>query len=257
MNYVSGASGFLGSHLVKQLTDVVAIPHEDIAAALPLRQFDNFFFVSAYGNLASQTDDTQICKANLIDLISIIKQAVTFDFKSFVYISTSSVKLKNQTMYSRTKRAAEEILLAFMEKYNKPICIIRPLSITGVGEQREHLIPTLIRSCLTNERINLVIPPTHDFIDVQDVVAGILSLSEHRARGIYELGTGIKHSNGDVLNIVQSVTGGKANANLVPNMRAYDNDDWVSTNFKARSYGWLPKKTLHNSIEEMVKEYKK
>jgi len=199
-------------------------------------------------------DDKKILQANILDLIHIL-ETMERDFKSFVFISTSSVRLPRQTMYSRSKKAAEEILLSYMEKYNLPVCIIRPFSITGVGEQKEHLIPTLIRSCMENELVNFVPEPAHDFIDVSDVVDGIINLSSRSARGIFELGTGKQVSNQTILDIIQEVTGKKANINVVDKMRDYDTNKWVSLNYKARGYGWLPRKTLEQSIQEMVKEY--
>lgn len=250
--YVTGASGFLGSHLLPKLKgEVITIPHEQIQS-IKLEPFDYFYFLSSYGNLHhQQTDDEKIFKANIQDLISIILQAKDIRFKSFVYISSSSIKLHKQIMYSRAKRAAEEILLSEMEKHDIPICIIRPFSVTGVGEQKEHLIPTLLRSSLKGEHMNFVSAPTHDYIDVDDVVGGILSLSNHHARGIFELGTGIKTTNQEVLETVERVTGKKVNIATIDSMRPYDTDDWVSTNFKARGFGWLPRKSLEQSIKEM------
>ena len=258
MIYVTGSNGFIGSHLVKALgkKSVTPIPHAKIKT-IKLKSFDRFYFLSAYGNMYSHTNDKKIVQANVSDLIKMILQADGNPFNSFVYMSTSSVKLPKQTMYSRTKKASEEILLSFAEKYHRPICIIRPYSVTGVGEQEEHLIPTLIRSCLKGEPVNFVPQPTHDFIDVDDVVSGIINLSEHHARGIFELGSGKKHTNRQVLEIVEKVTGKKANINVVDGIRFYDTDNWVSTNFRARSYGWLPKKTLEQSIREQVEAYKK
>jgi nucleoside-diphosphate-sugar epimerase len=254
MKYITGAKGFVGSHLLKELREATAIPHEQLQTT-KLDPFEYFYFLSAYGNLASQVVDEKIFKANIEDLLSVILQAKDMKFKSFVFLSTSSVKLRTQTMYSRTKKAAEEILLAIMEKHDVPICIIRPFSITGVGEQKEHLIPTLIESCMTGKQVNFVAEPTHDFIDVEDVVSGILSLSQHGARGIFELGNGQKYSNHDVLEMVENITGKKANINRVSSLRSYDNQEWISTNFKARGFGWLPRKSLGQSIQEMVNAY--
>jgi nucleoside-diphosphate-sugar epimerase len=158
-------------------------------------------------------------------------------------------------MYSRCKKAAEEILLSFMEKYDIPICIIRPFSITGVGEQKQHLIPTLIDAAFTGNQVNFSPDPTHDFIDVVDVVDGILSLSRNGARGIFELGNGKKYTNAEVLDIVERVTGRNIHVNVVHSLRQYDTDNWVSTNFKARGYGWLPRISLESSIEAMVHTY--
>jgi len=256
-NYVTGASGFLGSHLVKSLNgNVETIPHSKITKT-KLEAFDNFYFLSTYGNMYFHTDSDKIVKANVSDLIYIIKQASRQDFHSFVFMSTSSVRLPFQTMYSRTKRAAEEILLSYKEKHNLPICIIQPYSITGVGEQEKHLIPTLIRSCYTGEKVVFAPTPTHDFIDVEDVVEGILTLSRLGARGIFELGSGNKYTNKQVLEMVEWVTGRKANIEQVGRVRSYDNSNWVSNNLRARNFGWFPRKTLEMSIKEMVKEYER
>lgn len=253
MNYILGANGFLGKHLSKKV-DCISIPHEEIQDK-QIKPFDNLYYLASYGNLIHQTDVQATIKANVRDVICILDKAIEHDFKSFVFISTSSVKLRTQTTYSRAKRAAEEILLAYLERYNKPICIIRPFSVTGVGEQKEHLIPTLIRSCMEGEQINFVESPKHDFIDVDDVVSGILNLSDHSARGIFELGTGVSYSNQEVLEMVEEATGKKAKVNRVSVMRNYDSDQWVSNNFRARSWGWMPQKTLKLSIMEMVKAY--
>jgi len=256
-NIITGAHGFLGSNLIKKLDgETLAIKHEDIRS-IKLLPFEYGYFLSSYGNIIDQTDTQSIMQANVLDLIHILNQSVQYNFKSFVFISTSSVKLRTQTMYSRSKRAAEEVLLSYMEKYNKPICIIRPYTITGVSDNPKHLIPVLIDSCMTGKLVNLVPNATHDYIDVEDVVDGIINLSEHQARGIYELGTGTSYSNSQILALVEKVTGKKANVNLVNNLRPYDNEYWVSTNYRSRGYGWAPKRTVADSIKSMVENYVK
>lgn len=255
--YITGASGFLGKNLLERLPkqETTSIPHEQIQLTT-IKPFDYFYFLSAYGNMAFHDEDDKIIKANLLDLIHVTEQARNYDFKSFVYISTSSVKLKYQTMYSRTKKAAEEVLLSYTEKHGLPFCIVRPYSITGVGEQPKHLIPTIIRSCLYGEQMNFVKEPTHDFVDVSDVVEAIINLSENRGKGIFEVGSGSSYSNQQVLEMVEEITGKKANINQVGRMRDYDNEEWVCKNYRARSFGWMPKKTLKDSIKEMV-EYER
>jgi len=258
INYITGASGFVGSHLVKALSEktVICIPHNRIME-IRLQPFDSLYFLSTYGNMYFHDDDRQILQANIIDLIYLLLEAKYCGFKSFVYISTSSVELSVQTMYSRAKKAAEEILLAFIEKYNLPICIIRPFSITGVGEQKGHLIPTLIRACFNDEIMDFIPAPRHDFIDVSDVISGILRLSTFKVSGIFELGNGFSVSNEEVLRLVEEVTGRKANINLVDNLRSYDNNDWYSRDNKVRTYGWIPRISLKDSIKAMVDDYVK
>ena len=253
ISYISGSSGFIGSHLTKKL-DAIAIAHENLSL-VKLKPFEYFYFLSSYGNMASHKDEDMIYQANVLDLLAVLKQAKDFKFKSFVFISSSSVQLKTQTTYSRAKRAAEEILLAFMEKHNLPVCIIRPFTCYGPGEQAEHLIPTILRSCFKGEQMNFVGEPVHDYIFIDDVVDGIISLSEHGARGIYQLGTSVQTTNQQVLSLIEEISGKKAKINKVDSMRAYDNKDWASYNFKARSFGWLPKVKLREGLEKVVADY--
>lgn len=260
INYITGANGFVGSYLVKTLKQegksIIAIPHSQITNT-KLEPFDNLYFLSTYGNMYFHTDDRKILQANIKDLIYLLMESINCDYKSFVFMSSSSVKLEVQTMYSRTKKAAEEILLAFIEKYDLPICICRPYSITGVGEQKEHLIPTLIRSCFTGESVNFVPESCHDWIDVRDVVTDILKLSDIGAKGIFELGNSFPVSNAEVLKLVEEATGRRANINIVENMRPYDNKDWYAKDYISRSYGWTQRISLRDTIKAMVDNYVK
>lgn len=261
MVYITGANGFVGRKLLIALENdgrsVSTIPHQ-LIHTFKVNPFEYFYFLSTYGNMSFHDDDSKVLDANISDLIYILKQ-INFKngMKSFVYFSSSSVKRKIQTMYSRAKMAAEEILLSFIEKYDAPICIVRPLSITGVGEQQEHLIPTLINSCLTGEEMPFVPDVCHDYIDVDDLVSGVQTLSLRHAKGVFELGTGISRSNQDVREVVERVTKKKANVHIVSNMRSYDSREWVSTNFRARQYGWKPIKPFEQTIKEMVNWYEK
>lgn len=254
MDYITGL-GFLGSCLQKRV-NAEHIPHE-LIRSVKLKPFKNFYFLSTYGNLIHHTDENKIIQANVLDLIHILKQVDYSSFHSFVYVSSSSVSRRFQTFYSRMKNVAETILLAYAEKYNVPITIVRPLSITGVGDQEEHLIPTLIRSSIEGSHMPFVKDAFHDYIDVEDVVDGILTLSKHRARGIFELGTGVSRSNQEVREIVEGITGKTIKVKEVSNMRSYDSREWVSTNYKARQYGWKPLRDLPQTIQKMVDSYDK
>lgn len=246
----------MGSHLSKKLPEAYCIPH-DLLYTAKLESFRNLYYLASYGNMAFHDDIDKIIRANVLDVVNVIKNIDWKNINAFVYVSTSSVNRKVQTVYSRTKRAAEEILLSYAEKYNAPISIVRPLSITGVGEQKEHLIPTLIRSAIEGHKMPFVANAHHDFIDVDDVVSGLLSLAENKATGVFELGTGVSRSNLEVKELVEKVTGRTIFVEPIEKMRSYDSSEWISKNFSISKFGWTAKKPLEQSIKEMVEDYEK
>ncbi len=248
--YCTGSSGFIGKRLCDKLDGhVEGIPHHQLAD-YNFRAHRRFFWLSTYGNLSEQKDLYQTFGANIRDFSYVIEKLLCqHPYAHFLFVSSSSVNLPVQTPYSRTKRAAEEILMA-IEQF--PSCIVRPYSVTGVGDQRQHLIPTLIRSSFESEPMEFVPDATHDWIDVEDVVSGMMVLSKVQARGIYEFGNRLAISNEEVRRLVEEITGRKANIVSVTGMRDYDNTDWCC---KTPNAYWQPTKSLRQSITEMVEQY--
>lgn len=253
-DFGTGLSGFIGSHLVHRLPDLFKIDHDKIDCTF-VRDPSRFFFLSAYGNMAHHKSAEKILKANVLDLGNIVSHMMTSGQmpELFLYMSSSSVNLPVQTMYSRTKMAGEQLLQGTLLTY----CIVRPFSVTGVSEQKEHLIPTLIRSCIDGEEMDLVPDAVHDWIDVEDLVDGLILLADQKATGIFEMGSGLGWSNLDVMGMVEDITGRKANVKMISSLRDYDSQNWYCKNFDAAQFGWVPKKSLAHSITEMVAEYLK
>jgi len=242
---LTGASGFLGSHLIKRLPNAIPLSHYDITYGCS-KCYDQLFFLSTYGNMASHTMTRLMLRANVEDVLM-----ATTGFVGWIcFVSSSSVTLPVQTPYSRTKRAAEEILQS-LDHFQT--CIVRPFSICGVNEQKEHLIPTLIRSCMEGEPMTFDPWPTHDFIDVEDVCDALIRLADDKATGIYEFGNRVAISNEEVRKLVEQVTGRKANITDVRPLRDYDNSDWRC---KTQNKYWQPTKSLRESITEMVEQYR-
>ena len=210
---------------------------------------DVVYDCAAYGNLSSQrTDAKEIYKANLWRVLTEMEDLD--DNQKYIYISSSSVTRPKQNLYSLSKKAAEE----YLRLQQKQVAIVRPFSIYGPGQQEEHLIPTLIRSCLYGAEMPFVGEPTHDWISVDDMVNALLVVAKYGEFNgeIYEVGSGVATTNEEIKNIVESVTGKKANIHRINVMRDYDGPDWRANNEKICSLGWSPNDNIVNVIRSMV-----
>lgn len=272
---MTGSSGFFGARLRKRLSQeqyqIMGIEHQDLDKLKELVVSFNpdiIFHLAAYGNYHFQEDIRKIYQVNVMNLLYLLEASDGVDYKVFINIGTSSEygkkhdpmketdKLNPETFYAASKAAGTFLAKVWAIQKDKSIITIRPFSITGVGEQEHHLIPALIRSCLYGERMEFAPEPVHDFIDIDDLIDGIFLLIEHigECKGeVFNIGTGRQYSNQEVREMVEGVTGKKAEVKILDGIRNYDTiRKWVADNSKLRSLGWEPKKDLEQSIREMV-----
>jgi nucleoside-diphosphate-sugar epimerase len=253
---VTGSHGFLGERLVQKLESQGQQVFRGDRMGNCSERVDHVFDLAAYGNLASQDKQPAVIfNANQERLFRLLSNADFYEYRSFVVVSSNAVLLPRKTFYSGSKMAAEGLAQAWAHEFHKPVVIVRPFSVTGVGEQPGHLIPTLIRSCLYGEEMPFVPGPVHDFIDVEDVVSAFIIASQNaqdHLGGVFNAGTGKQYTNEQVKNIVELVTGKKAKLKYVDQMRSFDTDKWVADNASLKELGWKPTKELGESIAEMV-----
>lgn len=260
---VTGASGFIGRHLVKALQargdKVINILHETLVYdpamldKLIPKDIDYVFHLAAAGQDYGKSNDLDIFTSNIGGIFNLLQATKDIPYKAFVNVSSSSVTLPYETMYAATKLAGEHLSHAYFCQYGKPIVSVRPFTTIGKGEQSFHLIPTLIRSCLQGEKMPFNPYPVHDFIDVRDLVEGIIEITEdieeYKGKSI-GIGTGEQTTNDMILKIVERLTGKKANIELKDDIkRPYDTSEWHARphhDFIIQNY------TLEETIKWMI-----
>jgi len=248
---ISGSRGFLGGRLAERLEQYIRVTRLDRSGELP-GGIDIVYDLAAYGNYHDQKDPQETYRANVMRVLTMLDQAN--QDQMFILTSSNAVKLDHKTYYTASKLALEGLAQAFTNEKGLKIACVRPFSITGIGEQKRHLIPKLIDSCLNGTQMPFVPEPAHDFLDVDDFVDALLMIAERgQMRGeVYEIGSGKQYTNQEVREIVEDITGNSANVEIVKSMRSYDSREWRSNNGRIASLGWEPKKDLRQSIEEMI-----
>ena len=252
---ITGSHGHVGSYFYEKCLslgyEVVRLKRD---SKVP-KKVTHVFDFAAYGNRYDQTDKKKIYKANYDRVVKLVNNCKG---KYLFLTSTSSVLLPVQTDYSKSKAKMEEFVKKWVKETKEKIIVVRPSTITGVGEHKDRLIPRLIESCFTGKEMQFVKEPTHDFIDVEDYVNALLFLSKYveMYKGhIFNISFGVSVPNEFIKDVVAQITDRKPNLKTVKSLRRYDTTKWIVPNSKIRSLGWYPKKDIFTTIKEMINYY--
>lgn len=218
--YVTGANGFIGREVCKYLEgeNVVKIQRPLKNSIQQILDDSGFVFIhlGAYGNHYFQDEVDNIIQSNINDLKLIVDTVRCTNFVKFYNVSTSSVTLPKQTLYSASKLFGEVLIDSFQDAR---MVNVRPYSVYGPGEAKHRFIPTVIRALHSGEKIELDTLATHDWILCEDFVRAMFN-------GHKNIGTGWKATNLAVVQMLEQISGKRLNW-TPKKMRSYDNYSWV------------------------------
>ena len=205
---ITGKNGFIGKHIVKYVGEENLCDEIEPGCTV--------IHLAAYGNHYFQSEPEKILKANIIDLIELVKEAQEIGVEKFYNISTSSITLPVQTMYSASKLFGETYIDSLKDER---FVSVRPYSVYGEGEAAHRFIPTVIRHLKSGDKMKLDVQARHDWIYIRSFVEAMFD-------GYKNIGTGVSHSNWEIVQSLEKISGKQLNYEE-SNLRNYDTLDWV------------------------------
>lgn len=157
----------------------------------------------------------------------------------------SSSHVYSSSLYGVTKMLAEKTAEAL-----GPVCVGRIFSFSAPSQREPYLLPSLVRRISAAEpNAELVVRGGHnvrDFLTTRAIVSAIRTLYEHRATGVYDIGSGDGIT---VLDVARRLATRLGRTDLSIITHDEQSDSLVADASRLRSLGWNA-----SSIDELLAE---
>jgi nucleoside-diphosphate-sugar epimerase len=160
--------------------------------------------------------------------------------------------------YARSKAVAEEILTGYAQDFGLPVVIFRVFNLYGPGQPTSQLISHILVQAMESDTISVRdLSPKRDYLWIDDLVSAILKVVEETTEGchIYNVGSGVSHSVGDIIDCVTSISGRRK---IICSDQARPNEipDCYSDSRKlTEHYNWRPTVSLEAGIARLIELY--
>ena len=240
----------------------------DVQAVMAREQPSVVINCAAYGAYSSQTDAERIYRVNLHAVRYLLEAARELpQLQAFIQAGSSSEYGLNcsapsedgptrpDSDYAASKIGATAVTQFYALKHRVPAWVFRLYSVYGPLEDFSRLMPRLLLDARQGKLPPLVNPAiSRDFVFVDDVCRAVDAVIARRASlqpgEIYNIGTGIRTTLGELVSLVRS-TFGVAEEPAWGSMpdRAWDHPDWYADPRKARrDLGWSASVSLRDGL---------
>ena len=256
----------------------------DIQSVFGKHKIEAVVHFAAYSQVAESMKNPQKYFSNNVDgTVNLLKSMIENNVKRIVFSSTAATygepiytpidenhPQKPINPYGETKLEIERIMDEYDKSFNLKSVRLRYFNVAGadsnarIGEWHEpetHLIPNILKSTFGGGKTFQMFGTDYDTIDgtcvrdyinVEDLAqAHVLALRYLEKGGetnFFNLGTNDGNSVKEVFSVCEKITGQKIPVDVQPR-REGDPATLVADNQKAKKVlGWVPKKTLEDSI---------
>ena len=275
---VSGADGFIGKALLKQLDgtlNIVSLKKEDgDIGSLDLsthlsEKFDYPTFVHLasrtfvpiawespedfiQSNITSTLNILKYCRGHRVPLI-FISAYIYGNQKSLPIREDASIKLSNP--YAHSKYLCEEICKYFAKVFHMDITILRPFNIYGPSQKDSFLIPEIIKQLKESNRVSVnSFNPKRDYLYIDDFIeAIIIATQEIKGFQTYNIGSGESISVKNLIDLLSKIIGKEIDSSEKNIERINEIEDVVADISLAKeNLGWQPNINLEEGLKKIL-----
>ncbi len=210
---VLGASGFIGSRLVKRL-EALGREHRAVRRNDPLPTGalgHAIYCIGLTADFRSRTFDT--VEAHVCKLLEALRGCT---FESLLYLSSTRLytdstleetplRVSPLDIYNASKITGESLVL----NCGRPAKVVRISNVYGDDFNSNNFLSTIINDAITKRKLVLQTSAdsAKDYIAIDNVIDGLIAIATSGKERIYNLASGINISNRELTETLRSVTG--------------------------------------------------
>ncbi|MGA8538523.1 MAG: GDP-mannose 4,6-dehydratase [Terriglobales bacterium] len=272
---VTGATGFLGRHLVAALESqsYAVRKHSsadgDIAdCALPMENVSHVFHLAGESYVPESWQNPQaFYRTNVMGTVNVLEhcrrnQAALTLISSYVYGEPQRLPIAEDhplaaaNPYAHTKILAEHTARFYEQRFGIALTIVRPFNIYGPGQRASFLIPSIVRQVLDPSAAAVRVAdlrPKRDYVYVADAVMLLLATLRPGVHGIYNLGSGRSASVAEVAELANHAAGFRKPVVSANQPRPGEILEVIAdTSHAAAELGWRPNTSLPEGIAAVI-----
>jgi dTDP-glucose 4,6-dehydratase len=169
-----------------------------------------------------------------------------------------SAPLRPTSPYAASKAGGDLIAQAFAHTYRMDIRVTRGCNAYGPWQHPEKFIPLMVTNALRDEALPVYGDGAQqrEWCHVEDHASAILTVLDQKAPGIYNIGSGERLPNLEVIGQILSLTGRDASAiEHVTDRPGHDRRYAIDAR-RLRSLGWKPRWRFPEGLAATVQWYK-
>ena len=249
---ITGAAGFLGSHLTRALTAAGAEVHpftrrigdvtnlESLRAAITVARPDVVFHLAAYGTTTAQRDVARMREVNVGGVENlwtalerfhcrIVQAGTCAEYATKDSAIAESDPCMPESEYATTLHEAVTYSQARAQRTGREVVVLRPFGPYGPGDRPERVIPFVIDGLLGGGRVAVTAGrQRRDFSYVSDHVAAFMAAATAplaQTGAVYNVGSGVPVSVREVVEKIAGLIGDRAEDRIDYGAAALRSDD--------------------------------